>query len=188
MKQIARILFMALAPLALAACYVVSTPEPLGETPVALDPAEWDGVWGYKDGAVHVKTRDAAAGFLCAAQVEFHDGAPTLTSTLLYVRETGDLLFASMAEEPENAASAPGAKRYLWGVLKKDGDTAILWGPDHEAFGRFVTGKRLPGALEDKNVRLEKLNSEQQNLIAGAAAGELFAWREPAVFTRVSKK
>jgi hypothetical protein len=206
----ARCAALLLALLLLAGCNAVLVKEPMGDTVVMLDPATWQGTWASSDVVILTTVLDSEKGLLQAAWVERGaegEGA-SFESVSGMVRQTGDVIFLSMENEPEAelgttadpaagasaeqvpttpapATDAALAPEYIWGRIENDGKRMILWWPDVEQFQRAVQDGRLPGTVtESEDVVLGPLDSAQLERI-NSPAGNLLGWSEPAVFIRI---
>jgi hypothetical protein len=206
----ARCVALLLALLLLSGCNAVLVKEPMGDTVVTLDPATWQGTWASSEVVILTTVLDSEKGLLQAAWVERGaegEGA-SFESVSGMVRQTGDVIFLSMENEPEEpldptaalAADAPAEQtpatpappaaaarppEYIWGRIDNDGKRIILWWPNVEQFQRAVQDGRLPGTVtESEDVVLEPLDPAQLELI-NSPAGNLLGWAEPAVFVRI---
>jgi hypothetical protein len=154
----------------------------MGSQPAKLKAADWDGTWIRSGGSVSVKVLDADQGTARIGWVEEKSGAFTCSSHDIFFRKTGDWLFASMADEGTNRGL-----RYVWGRVKNDDGVIVIWVPDPSKFRALVEDGDLPGAVEDKNVALGKLDEKHLKLITSGEAGLLFAWDSPIVLMRLAE-
>lgn len=186
-----------LAVLLLAGCDAVYSPRPLGDTAVALDPAEWQGVWLGPDMVITTTVLDGDAGRLQTAWIERGSGGAKLEVLEGSVRATGDWVFANTLEEKdesgespdenaESATSADSKPRYTWLRLQKSANHLTAWSPNVEQFKVFVGDGRLPGRVTDDGVELAELTPAQLALINDPASG-LLDWSNPAVFVRIAQ-
>jgi hypothetical protein len=185
--------------------------KPMGDVVVTLDPVIWQGTWANSDVVILTTVLDSEKGLLQAAWVERGaegEGA-SFESVAGTVRQTGDMIFLSMENEPAEEGRGPTADpateaaameipatqapvtdgavapEYIWGRIDNDGKRMILWWPDVEQFQKAVQDGRLPGRVtESEDVVLEALDPAQLELI-NSPAGNLLGWSEPAVFVRI---
>jgi hypothetical protein len=186
-----------LAVLLLAGCEAVYSSRPLGDTAVALDPAEWQATWIGPDMVITTTVLDGAAGRLQSAWIERGPGGATLEVAEGDVRATGDWTFANMLDEKDPPAEstdsdsdgASGAEpepRYTWVRLQKGQNYLTVWSPNVERFKVYVGDGRLPGRVTDDGVVLGELTPAQLALINDPASG-LLDWSNPTVFVRIAE-
>lgn len=176
----------------IGACSSVYVPEPLGDEAVPLDPAEWQGTWISGEYVLMTTVLDAAAGRLEAAWLERGDDGARTERFEGVVRRTGDWLFLSMIHQPaagvddgENSTDAPRPPDYLWARTTSNGDRALIWWPDPEAFRGAVESGELPGELDaEDNIHLGALTPDQLARINDPGAG-LLMWHDPLVLVRI---
>jgi hypothetical protein len=184
-----------LAALVLVGCEAVYSPRPLGDTPVALDPAEWQGIWLGPDMVITTTVLDGEAGRLQTAWIERGPGGAKLEVVEGSIRATGDWAFANTLDEKEDAEAPPveaegtaadvdTGPRYTWLRLQKGENQLTAWSPNVEQFKVFVGDGRLPGRVTDDGVELAELTPAQLALINDPASG-LLDWSNPAVFVRI---
>jgi hypothetical protein len=192
--------------LLLAACEAVYSPQPIGEEPLPLNVADWQGTWLQGDIVLLTTVLDAEKGILQATWLErYKDGArqEVLTGE---VRRSGEAVFFNAIEQPadvngegagENetpgatgavtpAAPAESPKPlYWWARARLDGSHVTVWWPNVEAFRTAVRAGRLPGTVrDDDHVVLGSLTPEQLALFDAPESG-LLDWSNPVVFVRV---
>lgn len=177
------VLALALAVLA-SACTVVTTAEPLGTHPVALEPAEWDGTWLHAEGAVFLKVTDAAAGRMQLVALDESDGDDALTARTIRVEVLGHdgWLFANLVvdEEPDTT---------YWVRLKREGRQLLAWLPSPEAVAEVVRAGHLPGEVDEHgNVHLAPLDDAGLRVITDSTHGILVDWELPLALLRMSDK
>jgi len=196
MKRMSGVVFLFFV-VALAGCEVVSTPKPLGDEVVKLDPATWQGTW-LSDGIVVLTTvLDRGKGQLQAAWVERGMAGAKFELVTGTVRRTGNVTFLSMErkqfkETGEGAATAqeqgePAVEQpeFLWARIENDGRRVILWWPDTEQIRLAVNDGRLQGVIKkDKDIILQQPDAAQLKLINSPAAN-LMRWSQPVVFIRI---
>ena len=189
----------AAAALSLAACANVFSPTPVGEESVAIDPADWDGLWTEPNLALVIKTLDADRGVLDVFMV---DGS-TRQSVTVELRRSGGWLFGSFNDyddedapgdgesPPDNGTPIRDARPYAWvRVVNKD-NKLVFWQPHTDRFRRAVERGDLPGRVateEDGDpVYLGRLEPEHYRLITESSAGVLMDWDEPVVLVRSAR-
>jgi hypothetical protein len=166
--------------LILTGCARVIVPEPAGERPVALVPAEWSGLWLAGDAALRIEVLDAEKGALRLVWIE-GGKTPKLETAEVLIRESGDNRFASMrVNEITNAV------RYVFGRIKKEKRQMVAWMPDPAAMKSWVQAGKLPGKIEGHDVHLGALTSEHLGRIVAVTNG-LLDWDDPLVFFRLTE-
>ncbi|MDF1800693.1 MAG: hypothetical protein P1V81_16070 [Planctomycetota bacterium] len=176
-------LFTALVALLLAtACNVVSSVEPLGSSPVTLDPAEWNGTWLYSEGTATIKVVSPREGRLSMVSIdESNDSLEPIVSEVL-VLQHGGWTFANLRHEDE-------PEQNYWLRLHRDGNQLIAWMPAPKAFATSVLAGSLPGRVEeDGNVRLGELTTAHLDHIIAGERELMLLWEEPLAFLRISDK
>lgn len=167
------------AALLLAGCTGVYSLEPFGDKPHALNATDWVGTWTTSDSAVLVRVVDPAAGKLQYCETKVSKGTFVTKTTDLFVRESGDWLFASVADETHD--------RYEWARIERDDDLLTVWAPDKNAFRALVQSGKLQGRLVDQGVILDPLSAEQMKALASGALGVPFKWDKPAIIHRLAR-
>jgi hypothetical protein len=180
MKNKILTLAAAATALLLTGCTGVYSPQPFGDKPHALTAADWDGTWATCDSAMLVRVTDSAAGKLQYSETKVEKGAFVTKTTDIFVRESGDWLFASIADESTH-------DRYEWARIRRDGDQVIVWVPDKDAFRALVQSGKLKGRLVDQGVILDPLSAEQMKALTSGALGVPFKWAEPSVIHRLAR-
>lgn len=201
----------ALACLCLAGCATVYSPGPMGETPAAIDPADWDGLWTEPGIGMVIKTVDAEQGVLDVLMI---DGS-TKQSVTVHLLRSGGWLFASFNDhddgEPDVAETAEGgdqpaesssgpvdqapsvrdARPWNWVRVVNRDDKLVFWQPHTDRFRKAVERGVLPGRVatdEDGDpVYLGKLAPEHYRLITESTQGVLMDWDEPVVLSRIAR-
>lgn len=195
--QYATWLASCLAVLLLAGCEAVYSPQPLGDTAVALDPAEWQGTWLAPDTVIITTVLDGEVGRLQTAWMERGPEGAKMEVVEGSIRATGEWTFANMlddkrdAEQPaagENEGETPADSEpvYSWLRLQKGQNHLTVWSPNVEQFKLFVGDGRLPGRVTDDGVVLGVLTPAQLALINDPASG-LLDWNNPAVFVKIAQ-
>jgi hypothetical protein len=179
-----RLRLASLLPAALAllctGCTGVYVSRPLGDTPHALKPADWEGTWLLGDSASRVRVTDAANGKLELIGAKFTEGKPSLEVTRLAITESGDWLFATVIDD-EN----PG--RAEWARIKRDDDWIVAWLPAKDAFRALVRSGKLSGQLDQEHVALDPPTPAQLHALTSGALGVPFNWDEPIVLRRIAR-
>lgn len=180
-----------LVALMLSGCGSVLVGAPMGETPVVLDPADWEGTWASDEIVMLTTVLNSNEGILQAAWLERYEEGARFETVSGVVRQTGDWYFLSMehvpanADDEEDAASDEQPPVYVWGRIDNNGRRAIVWWPDLEQFREAVRKGRIPGRInEDEDVVLGELNAEQMEVI-NSPSGNLMNWTEPLVLVRI---
>jgi len=179
------------AALMLSGCGSVLSGKPMGENPVVLNPADWQGTWASDEIVLLTTVLDSEEGILQAAWLERYEEGARFETVTGSVRQTGDWYFLSMehvpenADDEENAVSDEEPTAYVWGRIDNNGRRAIVWWPNLEQFREAVRNGRLPGRIkEDEDVVLGELNAEQMEVI-NSPSGNLMNWTEPLVLVRI---
>lgn len=178
----ARIL-ASLLTLALAACDTVTSPAPLGEEVVRVNPAEWEGFWMHPDGPLSIKVIDAEQGLL---RFDYEDeGKPV--SLPVQLRQSNGWQFVNVTVgdfDPDLDAEHP--EHWLWARVLHKGDTLIAWGPQPSVFAGLVAEGVLPGAVDEGSVVLGSLCPEHYRVITASSHGLVLDWENPLVLTRAA--
>jgi len=163
----------------LCGCSVVMSKKPVGDSPVVLDPAEWDGAWITPQGApVMIKVKDGKNGVLKLAWIE-DDKDMTLKSYEVIILGTGRWQFANIQDE-EKKGNAP--QGYLFAKIKKEKGLIVVWLPKPDRFSDLVTKKILPGEVVKEKIILGEVGPEHMKIIMSEEKGPLFDWEEPFIF------
>ena len=172
---------LALAALA-TACNVVTSDEPLGTTPLTLDPAAWDGTWLHAEGSIALKVTDPEAGGLVMVSIdESNDTLETSVSHLRLMHHDG-WTFANLRPEEEPDTN-------YWFRVQTEGRQLIAWLPSPARFAEAIEAGHLPGEVDEHgNVHLPELTAEQLEVITDSTHGILVEWEQPIAFLRVSDK
>ena len=174
-----------------AACSAVVVDSPMGQTALAVDPAEWDGEWlgiaADSDERVigTVEVVDAANGILQATWIE--DGE--LQRTPIHLRQAGDWVFASVPylDDFGSDGEIPQGVPYVWARIVKNENHIFIWYPNVSRFRERIAEGQLPGELRDGkgDAFLGALDAEHYALVASESAASLFEWDAPGVLVRV---
>ncbi len=188
MGLVARLSFAILLAAAAAGCTSVYTAKPVGKTPVALYPKEWEGLWiGELDRdfedldepvsvPVIIKVRDRDRGILEVWAMTNSDNGYSAGVQSVHIRRFGDTLFASWSNP------ALGSGRFLWGVVRKSAGQILLYVPDGDRFRALVEGGTVPGVVTPAgDVSLADLGDD--HLARFARSGDLYS-RFPIVLSR----
>jgi len=180
--RLARFVGIGLLLLALPACNAVYVDEPIGETPLVLDPGEWEGTWMVEDDVILVDVLDSENGILRIAGIEkTEDGELEIEAFTIHLRDGGDWIFASIEDDNE------GEPRYLWGVLRRSGEQVLELDPDRTKFRALVEAGTLPGRLDGEDVYLGPLEAEHLALILSDEHGFLFSFADFGVAMRITR-
>ncbi|NIP18841.1 MAG: hypothetical protein GWM87_12315 [Xanthomonadales bacterium] len=179
----------------LGGCSAVYSPVPLGEDPLPLVAADWEGTWLFEGDIVKVRVTDAGQGKLRLLAI---DGGE-LDVVDVHIRTSGGWNFISMPDEEDGEdpdspdTNEDGQLHYAWGRIVIEGDQLIVWAPDVAKFRRLVREEKLPGSLvgpdgkPGDNVYLGQLEAAHYTLITSGEEGVLMDWDEPGVGIRVAK-
>jgi hypothetical protein len=174
----------------------VESEEPVGETPISIKAQEWEGTWislDRKTDTVALQVVDASKGVLLMEkswlEMSWFDGKEkrvhSITS-LLYLRKSGNLLFASWREHFED-------NTFWWGLIGnwalEDGRRVILfWLPDWEKVNPMISRGELPGSSMERKTGPECLGqlSPKHYRVLRDREKEIFIG--PAVLVRQEKQ
>ena len=180
--KLSRLVCLGLLLLVLPACNPVYVDSPIGETPLVLDPEEWEGTWMVEDDVITVDVLDSENGLLRIAGIEkTEDGELEIEAFTIHLRDGGDWIFASIEDDNE------GEPRYLWGVLRRSGEQVLELDPDRTKFRALVEAGTLPGRLDGEDVYLGPLEAEHLALILSDVHGFLFDFDDFGVAMRISR-
>lgn len=128
MKTFVRSLCLLIAPFLLGACHVVTTPRPVGDTPVKMVKTEWDGTWlatgdGEDQSVFQIHVTDEAKGYSAMGAMEFKDERYTVQQMSLHLRslatkKCGTLKLLNVLDQESG--------RWYPVVLDRKGDTMTL--------------------------------------------------------------
>lgn len=180
--QLSRFVCLGLLIILLPACSPVYVDEPIGETPLVLDPEDWEGTWMVEDDAILVDVLDSESGILRISGIEKKkDGELEVEAFTIHLRESGDWILASLEDDYE------GEPRYLWGAIRRRGEQILQLDPDRTKFRALVEAGTLPGRLDGEDVYLGPLEAEHVTLILSGAHGFLFTFDNFGVATRITR-
>ena len=191
--RIQLICLSAFLSLTLAGCTTVMSTQPVGEVPVALTAEDWEGTWTDSEDFLEIRVIDGEAGQLEAAWIETGEDGFELESVEIFMRRSGDALFGSVLDEPDDEAGvgdeeAEPEALYAFFRLARDGKKLVVWWPDVEAFQALVEEGRLPGEVtEGDDVVLEALSEAQLELLSSDQNAGLWEWKSPAILMRAER-
>ena len=159
-------------------CTGVYVSRPIGEKPLVLVPADWEGTWLCGDSAAKARVVDAHQGRLELIEAKFSDGKPKLEITEIVITEAGHWLFATLLNPADPA-------RHEWVRLKRNDDQLVVWLPATAAFRTLVESGKLQGRLDDKNVVLDPPSAADLAALTTGALGVPFAWDDPVTIRRL---
>lgn len=169
-------------------CDAVYTRQPIGDEPLALETAQWQGTWLNGEVVMLTTVLDADNGKLQTAWLERGETGARMEVVVGEVRHTGERVYINSLDEPDEAdESAPesGSPPYYWARIRVEERTMTVWMPRLEAFRKAVEEGRLPGRIDaDENVVLDRLEPDHLALIDSPEAN-LLQWSEPLVLVRV---
>ena len=164
---------------AACACNPVISKKAVGEMPVKLIAAEWDGSWITPDGAVHFKVIDPEKGILNASWIEQEQGRSTLKTATVELRTQGDWLFANMQEDNKGKS-----RGYLWARVKKESRQIIVWEPDRDQFAALIKQGIIAGKPDGSDLVMDGLEPNEVKAITDGKRGVPFKWDQPIIFTK----
>ena len=128
MKTLVRPLCLLIVPLLLGACHVVTTPRPIGQAPVKMVKADWDGSWlstgdGDDKSVFQIHVTDEAKGYSAMGAMEFKDERYTVQQMSLHLRslatkKSGTVKLVNVLDQQSG--------RWYPVVLARKGDTITL--------------------------------------------------------------
>ncbi|MGV8073023.1 MAG: hypothetical protein AB2L11_00465 [Syntrophobacteraceae bacterium] len=170
-----------LSALVMSGCSAVYSPLPVGESPYAIKSEDWDGTWINKDTYFSVKVVDGQKGVLRAAWMEWKDDEARLESHEVQLLQTGKWVFANVkvSEGDEKVL-------FVWAPFKRDGNAVVCWTPDVEKFKALGKAGKLPCREENDDIFLNDLTPEHLKIITSETECQLYDWRDPLVFIRMT--
>ena len=171
------------AVFALCGCSVVASKAPIGEAPAVLNAREWDGTW-FNPGGEYcaMKVKNENEGILRLSWIE-NDNELTYKTSDVFIRKSGNWLFASTRENGDKAAAG---SPYVWAIIKKSRKTIFIWLPNEDRFKKLIEAKTLPGEVQKSIVTLGDLKPEHMKIITSDERSSLFDWEDPLVLIRLS--
>jgi len=163
--------------LSLCSCSNVLSTSPVGETPYAAKPEEWDGIWVAREMFVHMKVMDGPGGIIKAAWIEPNDKGFKMESHDVWLRKTGEWAFASVKAEGED-------NLYVWVHFKRDKEQILCVLPEPDTFKALCAAGKIPCRNRDSDIIIESLTSANSAVITSA---EPYDWPSPLVFTRLPR-
>jgi len=167
--------------LAMTACSWVTSVVPVGDSPVYLEPEEWEGLWKYDDvidGKLTVETLavyvvDAAGGILefCNLSVDC-----THTPGRAFVRQHthADSKASFISAKSDQGYFEEDFDDYIWAKYGRLGNALILYLPHAGSFDKLVYRGEMPGKVDGEDVLLEQLSNDQLNRITTDKEQQLF--------------
>lgn len=180
-------LLVAVAP-CLGGCTTVHVDRPVGNTPVTLDPVEWNGTWcdprvlvpgaagvaeDVDEACVSVTVVDAEGGVLDVAST-----SEPGESSRAHLRQAGSEDDAILVSVEDEAAFAFEVR------AGRDGDLLFAWSVSGSAVAREIEAGRLAGRVENGSVWLDPTTPAVLARLV-APGGELYDWTHPVVLVRV---
>jgi hypothetical protein len=183
-NRIVSVLF-ALACGLLCSCSSVASKRPVGDEPVVLDKAKWNGIWTTSDGdVVFTRVEDSSKGLIEIAGISLHETEIKVEKHLIQILKTGEWLWANMKSEKEGF--------YQFARISEPGEQLIYWIPKAGPFIERVRKGDLKGELpkdddgkEKGEVILESLSAQNIKDIEAGKWGNVIAWEDPQVFRRL---
>ena len=185
MKNRIATLLLALACALLCSCTSVLCKRPVGDEPVMLDKARWNGSWTTSDGDVmFTRVEDAAKGLLEIATVSLEDSEIKVEKRIMQVRKTGHWLWANLKQENGDT--------YEFVRISEPDEQVMYWTPNAAPFIERVRKGSLKGELlkdsegkENGTVVLNALSGDDLVAIEAGKWGEVLAWDKPMVLRRL---
>ena len=165
--------------LSLSACSAVYSTHPVGDSPLILKSADWEGTWISAEGTLVTRIADTA-GILEAAWIDKIDTGLKYESVRAHLMTWQDWVFINIENEDDQ-----GNTRYVWGRVKKKGRLVLLWAPDLEKIKALVNAGDLPGRVDNGDVILDPLSPSQMKRLTAPDKELLFDWEEPLVLIRM---
>jgi len=162
----------------LSACSAAYSTKPVGDQPLSLVPAEWEGTWLHKEGTVTVAVTDSAQGVLEVGWVEKRQDRLAFESYSVQLLKSGPWVFGNVHDRDKTGY-------YLWARVSKDDGQLTLWAPDVDKLKALVEKAVLPGTIinDGEDVVLDELNAAHLRAITKHAVLE---WNRPLVFLRLT--
>jgi hypothetical protein len=185
------ILILVICLLTLIGC-VIDSQEPVGETPASLNPQEWEGTWVSNDsdaGTRVLKIFNPPQGILIMKTKKWNEKKQQeedFETFWLYLRQSGDMLFASWREL--------GTSTFIWGgrienrAMEDRGRVLLLWLPNPGKIARLVRGGELPGRLKGEWPILGPLLPKHYQVMRDNEQEIFFKGNKPLVLMRLAKQ
>jgi hypothetical protein len=179
----------------LGGCSAVLSTEPVGSEPLALLAEEWDGTWSDSQDFLELRVIDSESGRLGVAWVEYRGDDFDLERLDVWLRKSGDVIFANVLEVADDDEgtdgsvddTTSGADPYALFRVSREGEKLIVWSPKLDAFKALVEEGKLPGTVtEGGDVVLGSLSDAQLTLLASDESAHLWSWQEPGILLRTS--
>lgn len=171
------LLFLCLAA-GLGGCAAVLAEKPIGATPVALAPEQWNGSWFNGEDALVVEVTEPDAGVMQVALVEYKEGGFALQQMTAVVRQGDQWQFINVKAEDSGG-------RYQWARMSREGELLLIWPPEPAPLRELVENGSLAGKVEDDDVILPGSSPELIQLLEGDGGGRFFKWDGPLVLYRL---
>ena len=185
MKNRITTLLLSLGCVALCSCTNVLCKRPVGDEPVLLDKAKWNGSWTTSDGdVIFTRVDDSAKGLVEIASISLEASEIKMEKRVLQIRKTGDWLWASSKKDGEDT--------YEFVRVSEPDEQMIYWVPKAAPFIERVRKGELKGSLlkdsegkETGTVVLNALSAENIKDIEAGNWGNVVVWEQPMVFRRL---
>jgi hypothetical protein len=162
-------------------CSAVFVAHPVGEKPHVLEIADWQGTWIGDQDPAKAMVVDPDNGRLEASVLQKENDVEALHHYKIEIRKTGDRLFGNVRDDGKHP------ELYVWGLVKMSPEIVVLWIPNVETFRQMVRDKKIAGTIDDGDVRLDSLSTEDLNALMAGKFGPAFEWESPIVFRRVAR-
>jgi hypothetical protein len=177
--------------LPLGGCSAVRVPDPVGDTPVTLDAAEWNGTWCAPDlqpipGTYMLSIGDTAD--CVAVTVVDEAGGVIEYANPKDPKDRGRLHLLTIGHDAYSMYGSDESKNgYQLAIrLHKEHRGLVLWPVSGQGFRDEIADGRLSGQLEADDVSLNSIDRKTLDRIAADEGAVLFDWREPAFLVRVT--
>lgn len=191
MKTILRTFAGIVAVLALAGCPETNVGPNFGYKPLALKPAEWNGIWkAFHDAdALKFRVSDAENGRITITEVpgpkakkSSGDKPMIMTLRLASTKKEDGLYFVTIADKGEASQPlTPGLVRRI------DNNSFVFWTINNEAVAEAIKTGELKGKVKpDKNGAHSRLDSDPANYRL-LAQPRFWIWMSPTMLARQGK-
>lgn len=158
---------------------------PVGETPLGLDPGQWEGNWtallGEDRWPVSIQVLDAESGVLEVTNLFQEDAGRRRT---VYLRQAAGWVFASTLADQRASDPEERPPVYQWARVDANPSRILFWSPVATRFRNLVDEGRLPAPAPESRADIGPLGPEAYELLRSEDGGSLFEWDDPGVLVR----
>jgi hypothetical protein len=176
--------------LALAGC-LMEVQEPVGEKPASINAQEWEGTWVSNDRDADtrvLKLFNPSQGILIMKTKKLNPKKKQeeTETSWLYLRQSGDVLFASWREV--------GTSTFFWGgkienrAMEDRGRVLLLWLPNLKKIADLIKLGLLPGRLKGEWPILGALLPKHYQVMRDKEQEIFFKGNNPIVLVRLAKQ